>query len=166
MDWFQPCAHTQYPVSAIYLTLQTCLEVNVIRKRMSFWWAPFRVPVSHRWRLILILPLHLCKSYSKAWNAGLRVMTSSHSMIPIRLALSCVACDRPTSRIVCRFLGQNAVLGCRKCYKQFKCSLEMLSTILATCGHFKTVAYIASIVKQYQRKRQRLVWEKRIRIWC
>ena len=42
----------------------------------------------------------------------------------IRVALTCVACDIPASRKVCRFFGHRATLGCNKCLKEFKCMQE------------------------------------------
>lgn len=58
----------------------------------------------------------------ETWFNGFIVSTGKSS-ICIKLALSCVTCDIPATRKVCRFLGHNYELGCNKCWKKFMLAL-------------------------------------------
>lgn len=61
----------------------------------------------------------LVSELQEAWNPGFLIQLKE-SLICVKLALSCVACDIPATRKVCGFLSHNAELGCNKCLKKFK----------------------------------------------
>lgn len=61
----------------------------------------------------------LVEELKQGWERGFNVKTSQGVQVPIRIALTCIACDIPASRKVCGFLGHHASLACNKCFKKF-----------------------------------------------
>ena len=54
-----------------------------------------------------------------AWLHGFEVTNQDNTSVFIKVALSCVTCDIPTTRKVCGFLSHHASMGCNKCLKKF-----------------------------------------------
>ena len=118
VDWFHPFLHTQYSVGAIYLTIQNlprnirCKEENVILVGV--------IPGPNEPSLVMNSYLSpLVEELKQGWEYGFPATTSENVKVNIRVALSCVACDIPTSRKVSGFVGHMASLACNKCLKKF-----------------------------------------------
>ena len=54
----------------------------------------------------------LVEELRTAWETGLLVHCSPQGFaVPVRLALTCVACDIPATRKVCGFMSHNAAIN-------------------------------------------------------
>ena len=60
----------------------------------------------------------LVQELQMGWTSGLMVHDKYGTVVKVRVALSCVACDIPASRKVSGFLSHNA--ACNKCFKTFE----------------------------------------------
>lgn len=118
VDWFQPFKHTNYSVSAIYISfLNLPREERFKRENIV---------------LIGIIPdmkkepptnsflQALVNELNKAWHDGFMIKSRSsrNQYKRFRLALLCVGCDVHASRKLCGFYGHMANLGCNKCEKK------------------------------------------------
>ena len=118
IDWFQPFSHSVYSVGAIYLTVQNLpcehryKEENIILVGM--------IPGPKEPSLSINSYLSpLVEELKIGWDKGFVVRSPQNTLLTVRVALACVACDIPATRKVCGFLGHNATLGCNKCLKKF-----------------------------------------------
>ena len=123
VDWFCPFDHGRYSVGAIYLTIQN-LPIH-LRNRPENIILVGIIPGPSEPHLTVnsyLAPLQ--QELNKGWNEGFVMKLPDHGggarEVPVRIALTCVACDIPAARKVCGFLGHRVTLGCNKCYVRFK----------------------------------------------
>ena len=121
LDWFNPFKHIQYSVGVLYLVIEN-------------------LPRSERYKLenIMIVgtifgpkepKIHI-NSYLKPlvtellelWSGKMLNTSSFFGVVPVRCALTCIACDLPATRKLCGFLSCAASQGCSKCQKNFPCN--------------------------------------------
>ena len=109
IDWFQPFDRTQHSDGVIYLTLmnlprkQRYLQENVILAGV--------IPGPHEPKNINSFLYSLINDLLKLWQ-GVILKTEQGTMVIVRAAVLCVACDVPAARKVCGFVAHNALHGC------------------------------------------------------
>ena len=64
----------------------------------------------------------LIDELKQLWQ-GVIMQSASDTLVVVRAALICTACDIPASRKVSGFLGHNALRGCSRCLKPFPTTL-------------------------------------------
>ena len=64
----------------------------------------------------------LIDELKQLWQ-GVIMQSASDTLVVVRAALICTACDIPDSRKVSGFLGHNALRGCSRCLKPFPTTL-------------------------------------------
>jgi len=117
-DWFQPYERGVYSVGVIYLTVQNLPRED--RYKLENILLVDIIPGPSEPKLTInsfLAPLVL--ELKEAWEKGFSLTIHDKSMVTVKLALTCVACDIPASRKVCGFISHNAALGCNKCLKKF-----------------------------------------------
>lgn len=118
VDWFQPFERGVYTVGAIYLTVQNLPRDERYKPENIILVGIIPGPSEPKLSINSYLtPLVI--ELKEAWEKGFTLTTYNKSIVTVKLALTCVACDMPASRKVCGFLSHNASLGCNKCYKKF-----------------------------------------------
>ena len=111
LDWFQPYKDTTNSVGVVYLTIMN------LPRSMRFKREYYSEPKHDVNPYIEPLIDELCEMWT---GVTMQVHTASGTPSElVRCALLCVACDLPTGRKLCGFLGHSAKLGCSKCLKCF-----------------------------------------------
>ena len=120
VDWFQPFVHTIYSTGAIYLTIQNIPRLERYKTNNIILVGVMPGPKEPKLTANSYLAPLVNELQEFYDGVVMPVMVNNKEIkIRIRLALSCVACDIPASRIVSGFLGHNARLGCNKCLREF-----------------------------------------------
>ena len=118
VDWFEPFERGVYSVGVIYLTVQNLSREERYKPENIILVGIIPGPSEPKLSINSYLaPLVI--ELQEAWEKGFTLTTYNKSIVTVKLALTCVACDIPASRKVCGFLSHNASLGCNKCYKKF-----------------------------------------------
>lgn len=117
VDWFQPFNCSVYSVGAIYLTIQN-LPRHLRYRFDSIIVVGIIVDPDEPKKNINSFLGPLVVELQEAWQSGFVIQLKNYSVC-IKLALICIACDIPATRIVSGFLSHNAELGCNKCLKKF-----------------------------------------------
>ena len=121
VDWFQPFERGIYSVGTIYMCIQN-LPRDVRYRSENIILVGIMPGPKEAKKTINSFLTPLVYELQEAWNHGFSAMSPQNIPVRIKLSLSCVACDIPTSRKVCGFLSHNASLGCNKCLKRFPCN--------------------------------------------
>lgn len=116
IDWFQPFAHVQYSVGAVYLAILNLPRHLRYQRENMILCAIIPGPRE---------PIAGSASLNNLWkplvddllNLWTGILLRNGKLL--RAALLCVACDLPAGRKACGFLGHSATLGCSRCKKQF-----------------------------------------------
>jgi len=119
IDWFEPYKRSIYSVDAIYLVIQNLPREDRYKPENILLVGIISGPSKPKLNInSYLFPLVL--ELKEAWEKGLSVTTYDKTTVTVKLALTCIACNIPASRKICRFLGHNTALGCNKCFKKFR----------------------------------------------
>ena len=116
VDWFQPYAHVQYSVGAIYLAiLNFPRQLRYRRENMVLIGV---IPGPHEPSLHINALLEpLVDELLKLWK-GIEMPTTEGNQV-IHAALLCNSSDVPATRKVGGFVGHGALKGCSRCLRSF-----------------------------------------------
>ena len=116
IDWFQLLKHTTYSVGAIYLSILN-LPLNLRYNGDNVILVGI-IPGPHEPKSMTGYLQLLVDDLNVLWK-GVFIPSASGTLVIVRSALICTACDIPASRKVSGFVGHNAYHACSKCLKAF-----------------------------------------------
>lgn len=111
VDWFQPYKHIQYSIGVIYLTILNL--PRHLRNKPSNVILVGIIPGPHEPSQNMNSLLNpLVDELNILWQGKEMKIYGHSSMITVKCALLCAACDLPAGRKLCGFLSFNACYGC------------------------------------------------------
>ena len=138
VDWFQPFSHIEYSVGAIYLTVQNLPRIARYKEEYIILIGIIPGPTEPSLSLNSYLT-PLVQELQMGWTSGLMVHDKYGTVVKVRVALSCVACDIPASRKVsgfCFIMQQKVVTNVLKHLKLLhkgRLIIQDLITIIGYC---------------------------------
>ena len=100
VDWFEPFERGVYSVGVIYLTVQNLPREERYKPENIILVGIIPGPSEPKLSINSYLaPLVI--ELQEAWGKGFTLTTYNKSIVTVKLALTCVACDIPASRKVC-----------------------------------------------------------------
>lgn len=120
VDWFQPFKRSTYSAGVIYLCIQNLPRTERYLAENIILIGVIPGPKEPEKKINSFLE-PLVRELQLLWK-GVTMKSIGDTIVHVRAALTCVACDIPAARKVCGFVGHSARLACSKCLKIFPTS--------------------------------------------